>query len=68
MLFPNKYVAGSAPHETDAFGSWRRYHMPPKRDEKCIKPDKVASDENCHCYNKPENDFEYAICKEPKKG
>ena len=39
-----------------------------KSPQTCIKPDKVASESNCHCYNKPETDFEYTICKEPKKG
>ena len=33
--------------------------------ESCIEPEEATPESNCYCYNKPENDFEYTICKEP---
>ena len=36
--------------------------------QSCIEPEESTPESICYCYNKPENDFEYAICKEPKKG
>ena len=36
-----------------------------KGPQSCIEPEEATPESICYCYNKPENDFEYTICKEP---